>query len=93
MCGLMYILCSHQKSVPRLNGYHGLSFPSTQGTMQGGLVSPTPFNIVVENSIRIWLDMLVEDQRVVHDGIGEVVGCCMGVFYTNDRMVGSRDSE
>ena len=60
---------------------------------QGGLVSSTLFNVVVENVIWTWLAMTVEDQRVAHDGMGEVARCCLGVFYANGDMVGSRSSE
>ena len=51
---------------------------------------PTLFNVVVENFIRTWLTMTVKDQRVAHDGLVESVGRCLGVFYSNDNMVGSR---
>ena len=37
--------------------------------------------------------MTVEDQRVAHDGMGEAFGQCLGVFYANYSMVGSRDAE
>ena len=37
--------------------------------------------------------MTVEDQRVAHNGMGEAVGRCMGIFYVNDGMVGSRNVE
>ena len=37
--------------------------------------------------------MIVEDQRVAHDGLGEAVGQCMGVFYANNFMFGSRYPE
>ena len=37
--------------------------------------------------------MTVEDQMVEHDGMGEAVGSCLGVFYAEDSMFGSRDSD
>ena len=39
--------------------FHGLDFTTTRGTMQDGLVSPTLFNVVVENIIKTWLTMTV----------------------------------
>ena len=36
--GILETFSAHQKVVPRQNGYHGLSFPSTRGTAQGVLV-------------------------------------------------------
>ena len=37
--------------------------------------------------------MTVEDQRVPQDELGETVGICLGVFYADNGMVGSRDSD
>ena len=37
--------------------------------------------------------MTVEDQRVALDRVGEKVGHFLGVFYANDGMVSSRDSD
>ena len=79
--------------VPRQNVFHVPAFLATRGSTQGGLVSPTLFNVVVNNVIRTFLDMTVEDQRVDHDGLGETVGRCLGVFYADDGMVGSRESD
>ena len=92
LCGLLATFWYHQKVVPWQNGYHMRAFPDTWGTMQDGLVSLTLFNIVMENVIRTWLAMMVEDQRVAHGGMDEAVGRRLGVFYANDGMVGSRDS-
>ena len=35
--------------------------------------------------------MKLEYQRVAQDGLVETVGSCVGVFYSNDGMVGSHD--
>ena len=59
MCGLLETLWECQQVVPRQNGFHGLVFPNTRGTTQGGLVSPILLNVVVENFIRTWLYMRV----------------------------------
>ena len=50
--------------------FHGPAFLSTRVTIQGGLVYPMLFNMVVDNVIRNCLDMTAEDQRVAHDGLG-----------------------
>ena len=47
--------------------YRGPAFPTTRGTMQGISVSLMQFNVLVDNVIRTWLDMTVENQRVDHD--------------------------
>ena len=91
MCGVLETFCDCQKVVPRQNGFYGPAFPATRGTIQGKLVSLTLFNVVVYNVIRTWIDMTLEDQRVAHDGLGETVGQCLGVFYSDYGMIGSRD--
>ena len=58
-----------------------------------GLVSPTLLNVVVDNVIRTLLAMIVEDQRVDHNGLGDTVGRCLGVFYADDSMVRSIDAD
>ena len=37
-------------------------------------MSSMMFNVVVDNVIRTWLAVTVENQRVAHDGLGETVG-------------------
>ena len=49
--------------------------------------------MVVENFIRTWLSITVEERRVAQDGMGEATRWCLGVFYANDRIVGSKESE
>ena len=61
--------------------------------MQGGLISPTIFNVVVDIVIRTWLAMTVEDQRVSHDGLEVNFRRCLGFLYANDGIVGSRDAD
>ena len=56
-------------------------------------MSPTLFNMVVDNVIRTWMAMTVEDQRVAYYGLGETIGWCLGVFNSEDFMVGSHDSD
>ena len=79
--------------VPKQNCFHVPALPATRGTMQGKLVSPTLFNVVVDNVIKTWLDMTVEDQRVAQDGLGETVRRCLGILYADYGMVVSRDSD
>ena len=51
------------------------------------------FNMVVNIFIRTCLGMTVEDQTVAHNGLGENIGRCLGVFYYDDEMMVSRDPE
>ena len=59
----------------------------------GLLVSLKIFNVEVDNVIRIWLAMPVEYQRMDHDGMGETIGRCLGVFHAEDGMAGSSNSD
>ena len=51
LCGLLETFWYCQQVVPRQNGFHGRAFPATRGTMQVIIVSPTLFNVVVDNFI------------------------------------------
>ena len=93
MCELLKTFWEFQQVVSRQNGFHGPAFPVTRGTTQGGLMSLTLFNVVVDNIIITWLAMTVEYQRMTQDGLGETVGRCVCIFYADDGMIGSRDSD
>ena len=87
MCGLLETLWGFHQVVPRHNGFHGPSFLATRDTTQGVIMSPTLFNVVVDNVIITWMAMTVEYQRVVQDGLGKTVGQCGGVLYSCNCMV------
>ena len=92
MCRLLETFWYFHQVVLRQNGFLGPTFPDTRGTMQGVLVSPTMFNVMVENTIRTCLAITVEYQRVSHDGQGDTFGQFLGVLYANNGMVGSHES-
>ena len=54
----------YQRVVTRQNWYHVSNFKATRGTTQDGLISLTLFNMVVDNVVRTWMTMTVEDQVV-----------------------------
>ena len=74
MYGLLENFWDCQHVVPRYNGFHGQALTATRGKTQVRILSPTLFNMVVDNVIRTWMVMTVEDQRVAHDGLEETVG-------------------
>ena len=47
----------------------------------------------MDNVVRKWLALMAEDQLVDQEGLGILVGRCMGLFYACYDMVGSRDPE
>ena len=59
---------------------------------QGRLTSPTLFNVEVYRVVRHWLSFTVEDNYATINGLGMSVGRCMGVFYADDGMIGTRES-
>ena len=59
LCGILETFWDLQKVLLRQNGFHGPALPTTRVKMQDGLVSPTLFNVVVDNVIRTWMDMTV----------------------------------
>ena len=91
--GIIEELWACQEVVTWKNGYHGPHFRATSVTIQGGLTSPSLFNILVDNVVRNCLSMKVEDEAVINDGLGHAVGQIMGVFYTYDGIIGLRDPE
>ena len=52
MCYLLATFWSHQEIVTRKNGYHGPNFMATRGKTQGGIISTTLFNMVVDNVVQ-----------------------------------------
>ena len=93
MRGILAELWVQQEVVTRENWYHGPQFRATRGTTQGGLKLLTLFNVVVDNVVRHWLSMTVEDDTVIHDGMVHAVGWSMGVFYRDDGPIGLRYPE
>ena len=53
----------------------------------------TLFNLKVDNVVRNWLALMVEGQLVSQEGLGVVVGRSLGLFYNDERVVGSRYPE
>ena len=80
-----------QEVVNPQNGYHIPHFIEISGNNQGVLVLPTLFNLIVENMVRNYLALTVEDQLVTQEGLGLAVGRCMGFLYTGDVVLGMQD--
>ena len=64
MCYLLATFWSHQEVVIIQNGYHFPNVKANRGKIQGGVISPTLFDVVVDNVVQMWLGMTVEDQTV-----------------------------
>ena len=90
MCRLLSVFWDQQEVVIHQSGYPGPHFKKTRGTNQGGLISPTIFNLIVDNVLQNWLARLVEDQLVSQEGLGLAVWRCLGLFYAKKIIVGLR---
>ena len=93
MCRHLAVFWDQQEVITFQNSYHGLHFKANRGTTQGILISPTPFNLMVDTVVRNWLALAVEDQLVDQEVLGLTVGRCLGLFYDNGNMVGLRNPE
>ena len=47
--------------VARAVGYYGDAFKGAQGVTQGDPLSPTIFNVVVDEVVRHWVNMAIEE--------------------------------
>ena len=54
---------------------------------------PTLFKVAVYSVFLHWLLLMVEDESVVHNGLGHTVFRIMGVFYADYGIIGSRDPD
>ena len=57
MCKILVTFWYHQKVATRQNGYHGPKFKATQEMMQGGIISTTLINVVVDNVVQTWMEI------------------------------------
>ena len=47
----------------------------------------------VDIVVRHWMYMTVEDESVIHNGLGHVVMWILGIFYSDDGLLGFHDPE
>ena len=88
MWGILAEFWARQEVVTRKNGDHGPQFRATCGTTQGGLTFTTLFNVAVDNVVRNWLSITVEDDMIINYGMVHVVIWSMGVFYAENGLIG-----
>ena len=59
--GLLTFYWNSQRCVAKSGKYHGETFVPYRGATQGGVVSPTLFNILVDAVVRKWLADVMDD--------------------------------
>ena len=91
MYSLLEVFWYQQKVVPCQKVYHGPHFKSTRGITQVGIILLTLFNLIVDNVVWNWIEMMVEYQLVTQEGLVLAVGRCLGLFYDNGSVVLLRD--
>ena len=75
--------------VCRAGGRYGRVFRARRGVTQGGPLSPTIFNIMVDAVVREWLQntLTPEDAKLAIQDVRKL----MAAFYADDGLVASRD--
>ena len=91
MLRLLRTFWGNQQVVARQSGYHGAPFQPTRGATQGGIVSPTLFNVVVDAVVRHWFQSLGLDNVAIW-GLRYLVRDCSVGFYAGDGLIASRGS-
>ena len=87
VCRILVVFEANRRLSPAKKGYHRPHIKSTRETTQGELISPTLFNLIVDNVVWKWLALTVEYQLVAQVGLGLALGRCLGIFYANDAVV------
>ena len=85
----------NQQCVARQGKYHGRAFQPSRGLTQGGVFSPTGFNVLADFVIRIWLLDVFPKWEVSRSGFGESIAhqnnLFNALFYADDGMAASTD--
>ena len=92
MCALLQHFWDHQQIVVSQAGYYGAPFSAQNGLTQGGIVSPTVFNVVCDAVVREWLFQLAQDGNGV-DAPDALIRERLIGFYADDGFLASRDPE
>ena len=74
--------------VVRAGRYYGTPFKGDQGVTQGGPLSPTIFNMMVDAVIFQWVP-LVEGEEVGINGFGRAVQWLAAFFHAIERLLDS----
>ena len=84
-------LWSRHELVTQQNRYHSPQFRASRGIKKGDQTPPKLLNVALENVVRHWMSMAVEDDAFIHEGLGRAEGRSMGVFYMDDGIILSQD--
>ena len=89
---LLKFYWDHQRCVAKCRNYHGETFVPYHGVAQGGVVSPTFFNVLVNAVVRKWWIDVMDDMTTANTGLqGDNVGRMTSLFYADDGAIESKD--
>ena len=92
--GLIKFYWDNQRCVAKCGKYHGETFVPYHGATQGGVVSPTLFNVLVDAVVRKWWVDVMNDMTIASTGLqGDDAGRLASLFYADDNAIGSKDHE
>ena len=75
--------------VCRVSGYYGLRFRAHRGVIQGGPLSPTIFNMMVDAVVQEWARVLQADHGMGLEDVRRLLSC----FYADDGLIVARDPD
>jgi len=90
--GLLKAFWERQRIVAKQGGYFGKPFKADRGVVQGGIDSPTHFNVLCDAVIRHWLTIVTDDGQIPLIGFGYRVTEQGALFYADDGLISSRQA-
>ena len=89
--GLLKFYWDHQCCVAKCGKYHREMFVSYRGASQGGVVSPTLFNVLVDAVVRKWWADVMDDTTIANTGLqGGDAGSLASFFMPMTVQLGPR---
>jgi hypothetical protein len=93
MFALLQTCWDNQQIIASQAGYCGSPFQAHGGVTQGGIVSPTIFNMIVDGVVRSWLHGLSQEGNGVDTALAVNIQEQLVCFYAEDGLLPSRDPE
>ena len=82
----------NQKIVTKQSNFFGPVFTAIRCFNQGGILPPTMFNIQIDNGVRHWLSLVIDDAGVIHNGFGDTVAQKLSLFYADDGLLAALEA-
>ncbi len=92
---MIRLICGYWRNaimVCRAAGYYGTAFKASHSVTQGGPLSATLFNIVVDAVVWEWMRQLEQDGDYNEEQAAELTATFFTIFYVDDAYLASRDA-